>query len=468
MASSDSIKNPLNSANAHSERDVVHDGDGAGRRRMCVLGGGGYLGQLLALSLQREGHFVVLFDLQFPSFGHICVDSRRCLKITGSITDAAELRKALAGCDACFHLAGYGMSGGPSLDREKCFLVNVEGTRRVLEECRRAGIGRVVFTSTVLVIFDGSELDMADEEGTPYIRTFGTNAYAESKCVAEKMVLMANNQCMATCALRLRGIYGPGELRTVKRTADLCMRGVVKCSFGKTPRVLTQYSGADNTVQVARAKAFSSVNLTPQALMLSEKSLREGSNSRAAGKAYHIMDGGPPVDSFRFWYPLIAGIGCPLPSIRIPYNFAYALGVMFELVYKMVGWEPLFTRHEVALMGVPNTYSIERARHDLAYSPTPASDQLARTVEFLKLQLDADREKAASSSGAYSAKSGGGGSGGQWLRDRKWLFLAYFVDEAEKALFPSKWSLVLTALLGIFIGMAFLLSALPANRPDAF
>uniref|UniRef100_A0A914HAJ7 3-beta hydroxysteroid dehydrogenase/isomerase domain-containing protein n=1 Tax=Globodera rostochiensis TaxID=31243 RepID=A0A914HAJ7_GLORO len=443
---SDSLK----SANVHLDRDVLHDGDGAGRRRMCILGGGGYLGQLLALSLQREGHFVVLFDLHFPSFGHICVDSRSCLKITGSITDATELRKALAGCDACFHLAGYGMSGGPSLDREKCFLVNVEGTRRVLEECRRAGIGRVVFTSTVLVIFDGSELDMADEEGTPYIRTFGSNAYAESKCVAEKMVLMANSQCLATCALRLRGIYGPGELRTVKRTADLCMRGVVKCSFGKTPRVLTQYSGADNTVQ---------------ALMLSEKSLREGSNSRAAGKAYHIMDGGPPVDSFRFWYPLIAGIGCPLPSIRISYNFAYALGVMFELVYKMVGWEPLFTRHEVALMGVPNTYSIERARHDLAYSPTPASDQLARTIEFLRLQLDADRETA-SSSGSYSAKNGG--SGGQWLRDRKWLFLAYFVDEAEKALFPSKWSLVLTALLGIFIAMAFLISALPANRPDAF
>uniref|UniRef100_A0A914GZ68 Uncharacterized protein n=1 Tax=Globodera rostochiensis TaxID=31243 RepID=A0A914GZ68_GLORO len=59
---------------------------------------------------------------------------------------------------------------------------------------------------------------------------------------------------------------------------------------------------------------------------------------------------------------------------------------------------------QVALMGVPNTYSIERARHDLAYSPTPASDQLARTIDFLKLQMDADRETASSSGGYNNCK----------------------------------------------------------------
>ncbi|KAL3090345.1 hypothetical protein niasHS_006797 [Heterodera schachtii] len=419
-------------------------------KRLCVLGGGGYLGQLLALSLQREGHFVVLFDLHFQHFGNIRLDSKLCLKITGSITNVDELRLALNGCDACFHLAGYGMSGGPSLDREKCFLVNVEGTRRALDECRRARISRLVFTSSVMVIFDGNELDMAEEEGTPYIQKFGINAYAESKCFAEKMVLAANDHRLATCALRLRGIYGPGELRTVKRTADLCLRGVVKCTFGTRQRVATQYSGADNTVQ---------------ALMLAEKSLREGPESRAAGKAYHIMDGEGPVDSFRFWYPLITAIGCPVPSVRISFTFAYTLGIFFEFIYKFVGWEPFFTRYEVALMGVPNTYSIERARRDLNYSPIPSSDQMARTIEFLKQQLK-DNGTTANSAQSKSI-------GGQWLRDRRWLFMAYLVEEAERAFRPFKWSLALVVLLLLLLLFTiffnfFFFAPFSLNCPTAF
>lgn len=55
----------------------------------------------------------------------------------------------------------------------------------------------------------------------------------------------------------------------------------------------------------------------------------------------------PQVDSFEFWYPLISGIGCPLPSFRIPFRLAYLLGFLFELIYRTIGWEPLFTRSEV-------------------------------------------------------------------------------------------------------------------------
>uniref|UniRef100_A0A1I8BLV1 dTDP-4-dehydrorhamnose reductase n=1 Tax=Meloidogyne hapla TaxID=6305 RepID=A0A1I8BLV1_MELHA len=149
--------------------------------RMCIIGGGGYLGQLLAQALQNEGgHFVVLFDLNFlASFPHIKLNEQLTQRIEGSIECSDQLIEALEGCDACFHLAGYGMSGGPS----------------------------------VVVIFDGhTELYMADED-TPYLQSsqYG-NYYAESKSAAEQLILAEN--CppkLSTCALRLRGIYGPGE-----------------------------------------------------------------------------------------------------------------------------------------------------------------------------------------------------------------------------------------------------------------
>lgn len=41
--------------------------------------------------------------------------------------------------------------------------------------------------------------------------------YSASKAIAEKMVLSSNSNSLRTCALRLRGIYGPGEPRSVER-----------------------------------------------------------------------------------------------------------------------------------------------------------------------------------------------------------------------------------------------------------
>ena len=42
--------------------------------KMCILGGGGYLGQILARDLQNEGHSVVILDLSVSNFPHINVN----------------------------------------------------------------------------------------------------------------------------------------------------------------------------------------------------------------------------------------------------------------------------------------------------------------------------------------------------------------------------------------------------------
>uniref|UniRef100_A0A915MW49 3-beta hydroxysteroid dehydrogenase/isomerase domain-containing protein n=1 Tax=Meloidogyne javanica TaxID=6303 RepID=A0A915MW49_MELJA len=126
--------------------------------RMCILGGGGYLGQLLAQALQNEGgHFVVLFDLNFfASFPHIKLNEELTQRIEGSIERSDQLIEALTGCDACFHLAGYGMSGGPSLNKEKCFAINYWGTKNVIEICKNLGVSRLVFTSSALLLSEQS------------------------------------------------------------------------------------------------------------------------------------------------------------------------------------------------------------------------------------------------------------------------------------------------------------------------
>uniref|UniRef100_A0A914C7Z5 3-beta hydroxysteroid dehydrogenase/isomerase domain-containing protein n=1 Tax=Acrobeloides nanus TaxID=290746 RepID=A0A914C7Z5_9BILA len=281
-------------------------------QRFCILGGGGYLGQHLAKALQENGHFVVILDLSFPSFPYIPLDPTKVRRIKGSIMERDRLDEALKGCDACFHIAGYGMSGGPSLNRRMTMMINVEGTERVLQSCQKNGVHRLIYTSSISVVFSDQEVYDIDES-TPYLSKFLT-PYAESKCIAEKIVLQANIPGQFhSCALRFRGIYGPGEMRTTQRTVDLFMKGLIKMRFEKNDPCLTQYSSVENSVM---------------ALQLAEKSLRLN-NATAAGKAYNIVDGGPPVEAIKFWFPLMEYFGVTPPKVHIPYILIYILLCFF-------------------------------------------------------------------------------------------------------------------------------------------
>ncbi|KAH7673075.1 hypothetical protein AAVH_42446, partial [Aphelenchoides avenae] len=48
-----------------------------GHSRICILGGGGFLGQNLAQELQQNGHFVVLLDLQFARVPNVALDKSK-------------------------------------------------------------------------------------------------------------------------------------------------------------------------------------------------------------------------------------------------------------------------------------------------------------------------------------------------------------------------------------------------------
>uniref|UniRef100_A0A915EQL4 NAD-dependent epimerase/dehydratase domain-containing protein n=1 Tax=Ditylenchus dipsaci TaxID=166011 RepID=A0A915EQL4_9BILA len=82
--------------------------------RMCILGGGGYLGSCLTEKLQKDGHFVVVLDLNFENLPQIIFDEFRLKRIKGSILNPVILAQALKECDACFHLVGYGIFGSAS------------------------------------------------------------------------------------------------------------------------------------------------------------------------------------------------------------------------------------------------------------------------------------------------------------------------------------------------------------------
>jgi UDP-glucose 4-epimerase len=129
--------------------------------RVLVTGGSGFIGSHVVDKLRSRGHEPVIYDLR-PSPWHLDpahpVDT-----VLGSITDREALERALHSCDAVAHLAAVADVNDVHASPEDAERVNARGTVAVLEACRRAGVKRVLYASTIWVYSD-TESDVVNED----------------------------------------------------------------------------------------------------------------------------------------------------------------------------------------------------------------------------------------------------------------------------------------------------------------
>lgn len=140
------------------------------------------------------------------------------------VLDPAALRPALAGADTVVHLAArVHVMGETTPDPLAEFRrANVEGTRILLEEAVRAGVGRLVFTSTVKAVGEASTTPWTEE-----IPPRPLDPYGVSKLEAEALVRQtADRHSLHASVLRLPLVYGPGMKGNMIRLFRLVDRGV--------------------------------------------------------------------------------------------------------------------------------------------------------------------------------------------------------------------------------------------------
>ena len=148
-----------------------------------LTGATGFVGSAVARSLVGAGFPVRA--LARPGSPRFHLDGVNLEFVEGDIRDADSVRRAIAGVRYVFHVAAdYRLW---ARDRREIYVANLEGTRNVMQAALRAGVERVVHTSSVATLGLRSDGAPADESD-PLAEDQGIGAYKRSKIAAERLV----------------------------------------------------------------------------------------------------------------------------------------------------------------------------------------------------------------------------------------------------------------------------------------
>jgi nucleoside-diphosphate-sugar epimerase len=309
--------------------------------RILVTGGQGFLGSNLVRALMELGfpNVAATARREAPELERMGTEVVRA-----DLCDAQQAREATRGRDIVFHTAAKaGVWGNYDAYHD----INVEATRNLLEGASEHGVRYFVHTSSPSVTFQGESSQDKTESDASYGRN-PLNPYCATKIESERIVL-EGDWGLRVMAQRPHLIYGMGDphlLPRVYRAAEA----------GRLARVGDGLNRVDVThVQDAVASQLCALTRLDSA--------------EAWGEAYFITSG-VPIRLWSWIAHLLHWRGLPRVGKSLSVKSAYRLGALLEKMFSRTeDREPPMTRFSALQLGCTHTYSIEKARRLLGYTP---------------------------------------------------------------------------------------------------
>ncbi len=326
--------------------------------KILVTGGGGFLGRAVVLALHDRGDDVrILGRSDQPDLRRLGVDVVR-----GDVADAAIVNTAVMGCDAVIHSAAKVGSWGRAAD---FYSTNVTGTQNVIDACRAARVGKLIFTSSPSVAHAGGDIEGIDESH-PAPTQFDAH-YPRTKAQAERLVLAANSLTLSTVALRPHLLFGPGDTHLLPRALKQARAGRLRLPGG--PPKLVDCTYIDNAVD-AHLLALDHV----------------GVSAPCAGRAYFISQG-QPLALTELINRVLGAAGEPPVRKFVSPRTLWWTALAAEAIYTLLfirDREPPVTRFVARQLTTAHWFNLGAARRDLGYIPRVSIDEglarLARTL----------------------------------------------------------------------------------------
>jgi len=173
--------------------------------RILVTGGAGFIGSHIVEYFQGSAEVRVLDDLRSGHESNLA--GRPCHFMRGSVLDRATVREAVQGVDYVFHLAAM-ISVPESMEKPiECNQINTQGTLILLEEAARAGVKKLVLSSSAAIYGDNPTVPkietMVPEPKSPYAIT---KLDGEYYCK-----MFSDTGRLPTACLRYFNVFGPRQ-----------------------------------------------------------------------------------------------------------------------------------------------------------------------------------------------------------------------------------------------------------------
>jgi dihydroflavonol-4-reductase len=323
-----------------------------------VTGATGFLGSHVARVLADQGANLRL--LVRPTSDLRNLADIRADRVYGDLRDPDSIEKALAGCEVVFHVAAdYRLW---VRDPDEMYRSNVQGTRSLLEAARKQKIRRIVYTSSVATMgFGGhsSRNGHAADETSPVSLAEMIGHYKRSKFLAEQVAIDAAKSGIDVVIVNPTTPIGERDIKPTPTG-----RIVVDFLKRKFPAYVETGLNLVDATECARGHL---------------QALEKG----RAGERYIL--GGENLTLKQILDRLAAITALPSPTVKLPYIFALAAGVVDEMVTgRMLGREPRATIDAVRMGRKMMFVSSAKAERELGWRIVPVDAALRRSVEWFR------------------------------------------------------------------------------------
>jgi dihydroflavonol-4-reductase len=316
-----------------------------------VSGASGFLGWHVARVLIERGHRVRA--LVRPGSR---VDSLDVETVTGDLRDAASLERAASGCGLVFHVAAdYRLWARDPAD---LYRSNVEGTRNLLDAARRAGVERVVYTSTVGCI--GIPHNSLGDETAPVSLADMAGDYKRSKFLAEQVAL--------------EFARGGFPVVIVNPTAPVGDHDVKPTPTGK---IVLDFLNGDMPAFIDTGLNVVDVRDTALGHWLACEHGRPGER--------YIL-GSENLTLAQILQKLARITGRKAPTTKLPYAVAYLAGACSTAWAGLTGHSPRVPLDAVRMAKKKMWVTHAKAARELSFQPGPAEQALSRAVAWFQQQ----------------------------------------------------------------------------------
>jgi dihydroflavonol-4-reductase len=319
---------------------------------ILVTGASGFLGSAIAGALRARGHRVRV--LARPSSPRTNLNAADVV-CEGDLSDRASLAAALKGARYLFHAAAdYRLW---ARDPEEIRRSNVEGTRLIMEEALRAGVERIVYTSSVatLKLTDGA----ASTEDNPLADGEGIGAYKRSKVAAERLVeAMIRRDGLPAVIVNPSTPIGPRDVRPTPTG-----RIIVEAASGRMPAFV------DTGLNLAHVDDVAAGHMAAlERGRIGERYILGGDN---------VLLGDMLADIARL-------VGRRPPKLKLPRTMLYPIAYGAELLATLRGVEPFITSDGLRMARHHMFFDDSKARRELAYVSRPYVEGLADAIAWFR------------------------------------------------------------------------------------